>query len=48
MGGLANLRSTGRQGALCYPNMHGAMRMGADAAQALMASLAEPTPAPTG
>jgi protoporphyrinogen oxidase len=48
VGGLANLRSTGRQGAFCYPNMHGAMRMGADAAQALMASLAAPTPAPTG
>jgi len=29
---LGAIRSTGRQGAFCYPNMHGAMRMGADAA----------------
>lgn len=31
-----NLRSTGRQGAFTYPNMHSAMRMGADAATALL------------
>ncbi len=30
-----NLRSTGRQGAFTYPNMHGAMRMGADAVHEL-------------
>jgi protoporphyrinogen oxidase len=36
VGAIGNLRSTGRQGAFCYPNMHRAMRMGADAAEALM------------
>jgi protoporphyrinogen oxidase len=36
---VPNLRSTGRQGAFCYPNMHGAMRMGADTAEALLATL---------
>ena len=30
-----NLRTAGRQGAFCYPNMHGAMRQGANAAQAI-------------
>ncbi len=30
-----NLRSTGRQGAFTYPNMHSAMRMGADAVHEL-------------
>jgi hypothetical protein len=39
LGAFANLRSTGRQGGFCYPNMHGAMRMGADAAAALVESL---------
>jgi hypothetical protein len=34
---LENALSTGRQGAFCYPNMHTAMRMGADAAQVLIA-----------
>lgn len=33
---LANLRTAGRQGAFCYPNMHGAMRQGANAAQAII------------
>lgn len=32
VGGFDNLLSVGRQGAFCFPNMHGAMRMGADAA----------------
>ena len=30
---ISNLRSVGRQGGFCYPNMHAAMRMGADAAE---------------
>lgn len=33
---FTNLRTTGRQGAFTYPNMHSAMRMGADAAQSLL------------
>lgn len=37
---LANLRSTGRQGGFCYPNMHASMRMGADAARALLGAAA--------
>jgi len=32
-----NLQTTGRQGAFTYPNMHSAMRMGADAVDSLMA-----------
>ena len=32
---ISNLQSTGRQGGFCYPNMHSAMRMGADAAEAV-------------
>jgi protoporphyrinogen oxidase len=44
LGCLVNLRSTGRQGAFCYPNMHNAMRMGADAATELVACLVEPLP----
>jgi len=41
--GHANLRSTGRQGGFCYPNMHAAMRMGAEAARELAAgALVEP------
>lgn len=31
-----NLRTTGRQGAFTYPNMHSAMRMGAEAAKSLL------------
>lgn len=34
---LDNVQTTGRQGGFCYPNMHKAMRMGADAAEALLA-----------
>jgi len=34
---FSNLRTTGRQGAFTYPNMHSAMRMGADAVDSLMA-----------
>jgi len=36
LAGIANLRSTGRQGAFCYPNMHVSMRMGAREAEALL------------
>ena len=36
---VTTLCSTGRQGAFCYPNMHGAMRMGADAARAILDQL---------
>ncbi len=36
---FGNLRTTGRQGAFTYPNMHKAMRMGADAAEELLAVL---------
>ena len=35
---IPNLQSTGRQGGFCYPNMHSAMRMGADAAEQVVAS----------
>ena len=35
IGGFDNLKSTGRQGAFCYPNMHQAMRMGWEAAEQL-------------
>ena len=31
-----NLRTTGRQGAFTYPNMHSAMRMGSDAVESLL------------
>jgi protoporphyrinogen oxidase len=34
--GIANLTTVGRQGAFTYPNMHKAMRMGADAAENLL------------
>jgi protoporphyrinogen oxidase len=34
---IPNLRSTGRQGGFCYPNMHTAMRMGASTADELLA-----------
>ncbi|MCB1242002.1 MAG: FAD-dependent oxidoreductase [Akkermansiaceae bacterium] len=33
---LENVLTTGRQGGFCYPNMHKAMRMGADAAEAVL------------
>ncbi len=33
---IPNLTSTGRQGAFTFPNMHAAMRMGADAAEKLI------------
>ena len=33
---FTNLRTTGRQGAFTYPNMHSAMRMGANATQELL------------
>ncbi|NOY00682.1 MAG: amine oxidase, partial [Verrucomicrobia bacterium] len=33
---LENVRSVGRQGGFCYPNMHSAMRMGADAADEIL------------
>lgn len=36
-----NLRSTGRQGGFCYPNMHTAMRMGAEAAEELLDELGQ-------
>ena len=39
--GIPNLLSTGRQGAFTYPNMHSAMRMGAEAAETLRAFLLE-------
>jgi protoporphyrinogen oxidase len=35
IGSIANLRTAGRQGAFCYPNMHSAMRQGAKAADAI-------------
>ncbi len=36
---VTTLCSTGRQGAFCYPNMNGAMRMGADAARTVLDQL---------
>ena len=36
VGSLENVRSVGRQGGFCYPNMHSAMRMGADAADEIL------------
>ncbi len=42
--GLHNALSTGRQGAFCYPNMHTAMRMGADAAEDFIARANTLTP----
>lgn len=38
--GIENLQTTGRQGGFCYPNMHKAMRMGADAADRVLANTA--------
>lgn len=40
LAGTPHLYSTGRQGAFCYPNMHGSMRMGADAARSVLDALA--------
>lgn len=40
VGGIANLRTAGRQGAFCYPNMHSAMRQGAKAAEAIEKQMA--------
>lgn len=37
---LGNLVTAGRQGAFCYPNMHGAMRQGAAAARAVLEGIA--------
>lgn len=37
---IPNLRTAGRQGAFCYPNMHGAMRQGANAAKAINEQIA--------
>lgn len=42
LAGLSNLATTGRQGGFCYPNMHGAMRMGAKAAEEALARLGVP------
>jgi len=39
LAGIRNLESTGRQGGFCFPNMHSAMRMGADAAEKALARL---------
>lgn len=36
IGALDNVCSAGRQGDFCFPNMHGAMRMGADAAEGIL------------
>lgn len=38
LAGFEQVRSTGRQGGFCYPNMHSAMRMGEKAANALIDS----------
>ena len=40
---VPNLQSVGRQGGFCYPNMHSAMRMGAKAAEQVMARSGKPT-----
>jgi len=37
---LTNVCSAGRQGDFCFPNMHGAMRMGADAADRVLERMA--------
>ena len=39
---VKNLRSVGRQGGFTYPNMHGAMRMGANAAKSVLEQIAKP------
>jgi len=38
---IPGLTSVGRQGRFCYPNMHGAMRMGADAADDILQQLSK-------
>ncbi|MDH3694201.1 MAG: FAD-dependent oxidoreductase [Gammaproteobacteria bacterium] len=38
---IPGLVSVGRQGGFCYPNMHGAMRMGADAADDILQQLSK-------
>jgi protoporphyrinogen oxidase len=35
LGGIKNLKTTGRQGGFSYPNMHSAMRQGAKAAESI-------------
>lgn len=45
LSGFTNLLSVGRQGGFCFPNMHGAMRMGADAADRMAALLSSHAPA---
>lgn len=45
LSGVPNLYSVGRQGGFCYPNMHAAMRMGADAAQLILDGANAGTPA---
>jgi protoporphyrinogen oxidase len=46
---VKNLRSVGRQGGFTYPNMHGAMRMGANAAKSVLAQIeTESAPAANG
>lgn len=47
IGSIANLRTAGRQGAFCYPNMHSAMRQGAKAAEAIEKQIATDSAAPT-
>ena len=37
--GMENVVTAGRQGAFCYPNMHGAMRQGANAAKTVVERL---------
>lgn len=43
---LGNVQTTGRQGGFCYPNMHKAMRMGAEAAKSALADVSERAPSP--
>jgi protoporphyrinogen oxidase len=40
-----NVQSVGRQGGFCYPNMHSAMRMGAEAARRVVEALGRTIPA---
>ncbi len=44
LAGFANLLSVGRQGGYCFPNMHGAMRMGAEAAVQMAQRMRRGTP----
>ncbi len=41
---VTNLRSVGRQGGFTYPNMHGAMRMGANAAKSVLTQIESEAP----